>query len=69
MKCKRCTYIWLPMPGLRVIPRTGNTHWVDMGICRRCDSVTSRIHTATPGDMVAAELWGSQRFEVIRVDE
>lgn len=64
-KCKRCSYVWLPMPGAREIPRNGNTYWTDMGICPKCDHAISRIHVATPGDMADAMLFG-RRFEAIR---
>ena len=67
MKCKRCSYVWFPIMATRVIPRTGNTYAVDMGICSKCDNVTSRIHTWSPGDMVSAMLWG-QKFETLKED-
>ena len=65
-KCKRCSYVWLPM-GNRVIPRTGNLYMADMGICPKCDNVKARILTSTPGDQLNAEIWGQQRFEVVRI--
>ena len=65
MKCKRCSYVWLPC-GSRLIPRNGNLYMVDLGVCRECDHATSRVHAATPGDQVSAMLWGEQRFEVIK---
>ena len=65
VKCKRCSYSWLPC-GTRELPVNGNLYMVDLGICQRCHSHTSRVHVATPGDMVNAEIWG-QRFELKRV--
>ena len=66
-KCKRCSYIWPPC-GVREIPRTGCLYMTDVGICRKCDHAVSRLHVATPGDQLSAEIWG-QRFEAIKRDE
>ncbi len=63
-KCARCLYVWLPA-GNRIIPRTGNLYMLDLGICSKCDSVKSRVRTATPGDQLNADIWG-QQFELKR---
>lgn len=67
MKCKRCKYVWLPC-GSREIPKTGNLYMTDVGICTTCGNAKSRLHVATPGDIVNAELWGMQRFEVKKME-
>lgn len=68
MKCKRCTYHWLPVIGERIIPRNGNTYFVDLGICPKCDNAKSRVHVASPGDIASAMLWGRQ-FELKRMED
>lgn len=64
-KCKRCDYVWLPA-GSRTISRSGNLYMLDLGVCTRCDHAVSRVRTASPGQQVAAMLWGEQRLEVIK---
>jgi len=66
-KCKRCTYIWLQC-GVREIPKTGNLYMTDLGLCHKCGHAISRVHVATPGDQMNAQLWG-QRFEVLKREE
>lgn len=58
-KCPRCRYCWLHVGSQEV---KGMLHMVDLGICPKCQSVKSRVKTASPGDQVNAELWG-KRFE------
>jgi len=65
MKCKRCRYIWLPC-GNRLSPKTGNLYMADVGICPQCGHAKSRLHIATPGDQISAEIWG-QQFEAKRL--
>lgn len=65
VKCRRCVYNWIPM-GMREIK--GTLYWVDLGRCPKCGHATSRVGTASPGEQVAAMLWGEQRFEVLRQD-
>lgn len=65
-KCKRCAYIWLPFPEGRVIPKTGNLYFADLGICKKCGNESVRLHKATPGQQVNAQLWGERHFEIIK---
>lgn len=41
----------------------------DIGICHKCGGHKCRVQVATPGDQFNAELWGNQRFEVIRRED
>jgi hypothetical protein len=67
-QCKRCSYVWLPC-GVRELPCNGNTYMTDLGICTKCRHAVSRVNVATPGDVVAAYMWGEGKFEVKKVEE
>lgn len=67
MKCKRCSYIWLPC-GTREIPKTGNLYMVDLGLCHKCNHAVSRVKVATPGEQLSAHMKFDPIFKLVEGD-
>lgn len=59
-------WIWLPAT-TKTDHSNGNLLMLDLGVCSKCRKYKSRVTVATPGQQLSAQLWGEQRFEVIKV--
>ncbi len=68
MKCKRCSYHWIPAKNWDD-PKNGNLVMVDLGICSKCRNYTSRVRVSTPGDIVDAMIHFGPRFKMVKRTE